>query len=49
MSKVDQLREEIQLLKFRLKMARDKEILLLTQLLYLKQELEDTKRQLDQK
>jgi hypothetical protein len=48
-SKLDQLREEAQLLKFRLRMARDKEILLLTQIILLKQELEDTKRQLEQK
>ena len=35
MSKLDQLRAEIDLLKFRLKTARDKEILLLTRLVEL--------------
>ena len=38
MSKNEALREEITLLKFRLKTARDKEILLLTQLLNLQKQ-----------
>ena len=39
-SKFDQLRDEVSILKLRLKTARDKEILLLTQIMQLKRELE---------